>query len=90
MRDNGQGMTEAQIAEVLAGGRRRPGSDNTSIGLENVLARLRLNFGSAARMQITSSPGRYTCTVLRLPLIRGDAPQNTEGGPQGDTHPDRG
>lgn len=90
VRDNGQGMTEAQIGEVLAGGRRRPGSDNTSIGLENVLARLRLNFGSAARMQITSSPGRYTCTVLRLPLIRGDAPQNTEGGPQGDTHPDRG
>lgn len=90
VRDNGQGMTDAQIREVLAGSRRRPRNDNTSIGLENVLARLRLNFGAAARMEISSSPGEYTCTLIRLPLTGGAAPEALEGGAQGDTDPDRG
>ena len=36
------------------------GDDNTSIGLKNVLARIRLNFGGKAQMEITSEPQKYT------------------------------
>lgn len=91
VRDNGCGMSETQIHEVL-NGRRRPQDDNTSIGLENVLARLRLNFGAQAQMEIDSRPGQYTRTLLRLPLTGGvlPAPNATEGGKPDDPHPDCG
>lgn len=68
VRDNGQGMTQQQIDEVL-NGRKRAEDDNASIGLENVLARVRLNFGLQARMEIDSRCGEYTRAVLRLPLL---------------------
>lgn len=64
--DNGCGMSQEQIEQILHG-RTRTADDNTSIGLENVLARIRLNFGGKAQMEITSEPGKYTQTVIRLP-----------------------
>lgn len=65
--DNGRGMTPEEINRVL-GQRRRKKDDNTSIGLENVQARIKLNFGESARLEIESEPEVYTRVVLKLPL----------------------
>ncbi len=65
--DNGRGMTEKQI-ELVSKGRPRERDDNTSIGLENVQARMKLNFGESARMDIDSGPGAFTQVTLRLPV----------------------
>lgn len=65
--DNGKGMTEEQIGLVLQGRSRRR-DDNTSIGLENAQARMRLNFSAAARMEIDSRPDAFTRVTLRLPV----------------------
>lgn len=77
VKDNGQGMTAQQIEEVLHR-RKRSEDDNTSIGLENVLSRLRLNFGEQAQMEIDSRIGEYTRTVLRLPLMALETAQPKE------------
>lgn len=74
-------MTQEQITQILHG-RTRAADDNTSVGLENVLARIRLNFGGKAKMEIESEPGRYTQTTIRLPW--------TEEEQADDTDPDRG
>ena len=66
VRDNGCGMSREQIEQILRG-RVRTADDNTSIGLENVLARIRLNFGGKAKMEIESEPGQYTQTTIWLP-----------------------
>ena len=42
--DDGRGMTEEEIRQLLTH-RERAEGDNTSIGVENVLSRLKLNFG---------------------------------------------
>ncbi len=65
--DNGRGMTPEKIQSLLRGRPRRR-DDNTSIGLENVQARIRLNFGGKAGIQIQSEPGAFTWVTLRLPL----------------------
>lgn len=57
-------MSQEQISQLLRGRHRRR-DDNTSIGLENVLARIRLNFGEAAGFEIESE---LTRIVLKLPL----------------------
>lgn len=69
VRDNGQGMTPEQIEQILRG-RPRTKEDNTSIGLENVLARIRLYYGPLAKMEVESQPNVSTCVRLRLPLNR--------------------
>lgn len=84
VKDNGRGMTPEQIARILKG-RPRTSDDNTSIGLENVLARLRLHFGPQAQMEVESEPNVLTCVRLRLPLER----CGKETKPH-DTSPDRG
>ena len=60
-------MTPEKIQSLLRGRPRRR-DDNTSIGLENVQARIRLNFGGKAGIQIQSEPGAFTWVTLRLPL----------------------
>lgn len=65
--DNGRGMAREQIELVLKS-RSKERDDNTSIGLENVQARMRLNFSEAARMDIDSEPGAFTQVTLRLPI----------------------
>ncbi len=65
--DNGRGMSREEI-ELVRRGRPRAKNDNTSIGLENVQARIRLNFGDAAGLTLESEPGQYTRATIRLPL----------------------
>lgn len=66
VQDNGCGMTKEQIDQICHG-RIRAADDNTSIGLENVLARIRLNFGGKAQLKMESEQRRYTRTTIWLP-----------------------
>ena len=65
--DNGRGMSQEEI-ELVRKGRPREKNDNSNIGLENVQARIRLNFGNAAGLTLESEQGQYTRAVIRLPL----------------------
>lgn len=65
--DNGRGMSREEI-DLVQKGRPREKNDNTSIGLENVRARIRLNFGAAAGLTLDSELEQYTRATLRLPL----------------------
>ena len=67
IRDNGRGMSREEI-DLVQKGRPREKNDNTSIGLENVRARIRLNFGAAAGLTLDSELEQYTRATLRLPL----------------------
>lgn len=63
--DNGVGMTQAQIAQLLTPS--SAPSAPVSYGLRNVLSRLRLVYADTARMQISSEPGVFTRVTLYLP-----------------------
>lgn len=65
MWDDGCGMTEEQIDEIMTG--ILDNEKNTSIGVQNIITRLRLNFGKAFCMSIKSNSGEYTKIVLRIP-----------------------
>ena len=66
--DDGRGMTEEEIRQLLTH-RERAEGDNTSIGVENVLSRLKLNFGDRYGIRMESQPGQYTKTILTIPLM---------------------
>lgn len=85
--DNGRGMSREQIDLVLKG-RPREKNDNTSIGLENVQARIRLNFGDAAGLEIESQEGVFTRVTLKLPLAACTCVQQEEA--RNDTDADCG
>ena len=59
---------EEEIRQLLTH-RERAEGDNTSIGVENVLSRLKLNFGSRYGIRMESQPGQYTKTILTIPLM---------------------
>ena len=67
--DNGKGMTEEEM-EALLSGNEMGKEDNLSIGVSNVNARLMLNYGKDCMLKMESEPGRYTRTILRLPVKR--------------------
>ncbi len=70
VRDNGQGMTQERIREVLEGWvRDETGQrDSTGIGLDNVISRLELFFGQKGLLQIYSEgPGCGTEVRLKIP-----------------------
>lgn len=64
--DNGCGMDAATVQAILHDTLPREKS-GSSIGIQNVLARLRLHFGGAAGLQIDSAPGQGTRVRLTLP-----------------------
>lgn len=68
--DDGTGMTNEQlveIREVLKSN--KPSNNKRSIGLSNINERLRLYFGEAYRMEITSSPDAGTRVSLMIPVM---------------------
>lgn len=69
--DDGTGMTEDEIKYLFTSKERRAG-DNTSIGVENVYARIKLYFGEKCRMSMKSRLGKYTRTIIEIPKIRED------------------
>lgn len=64
--DNGRGMDSEKIQLLLSGSSRH--RDNSGIGVENVLERIKLHFGEQAHMSIESEVGCYTRVTLKLPL----------------------
>lgn len=81
IRDNGKGMTQEEIRQILEGVREGRTSDgqggdgrdeisrdeHLSIGITNVNSRLVLNYGGDCCLQIESEKGVYTETIIRLP-----------------------
>ncbi len=65
--DNGTGMSEEEIQEIYRG-KVRSRDDNSSIGLENVIARLKLNYGGDCEIFIDSTVGQYTEIMLKMPI----------------------
>lgn len=70
IRDDGDGMPEEVLRRLLS-----PEADDgqarverTSLGVRNVLERMRIIYGDAASMDITSEPQEGTCVEMRLPL----------------------
>ncbi|QUL54316.1 sensor histidine kinase [Paenibacillus tritici] len=69
VKDNGKGILPERLAEITAGLTSSGQSGNEEIGLYNVLARLRLQFGSGAEMQIVNNEeGQGVTVTLRIPL----------------------
>lgn len=67
--DNGRGMSPERLEEITACLRGSSQQGQEEIGLYNVLARLRLQFGSAAEMQLKNNEDGQGLTVtLIIPL----------------------
>ncbi|MDO4320886.1 MAG: histidine kinase [Lachnospiraceae bacterium] len=70
IRDNGQGMTQERIREVMEGKVREKKElkDSTGIGMDNVISRLELFFGRKNLLQIYSDgPGKGTEIDILIP-----------------------
>lgn len=68
VRDNGIGI-DAQHLKGLKEQLESPAADDDKIGLANVAARLRLQYGPGYSFDISSEPGDGTCITLQLPII---------------------
>ena len=70
MEDNGKGMTREQVGTILSGSHITVDSDSTGIGLGNVIARLRLYYGTDQVFCIDSKgEDQGTSVILTLSLI---------------------
>lgn len=81
--DNGVGIEADIIAQILRGERKKERGFN-SIGVYNVVERLRVRFGEAYGVQIHSELGAYTDVKVVIPALpiqgRGDDDADTLGG----------
>jgi two-component system sensor histidine kinase YesM len=68
VRDNGKGMTEEELNELMSEGYRNTKGFN-GIGLKNVDKRIKLNHGSKYGLKIESVFGEFTNVVILLPII---------------------
>ena len=72
--DNGKGMTKEELDGLLSGREEmKEGKDHVSVGITNVRTRLVLNYGLDCGFEMESQPGRFTRTVIRLPIRREEA-----------------
>lgn len=62
VKDNGVGMSESEIEAVQAG-------RGASIGIKNVVTRIKTYFGSRCGLTIQSEPGLYTSVEIELPAL---------------------
>lgn len=68
VQDNGKGMSQQEIDQLMSGiGVEK--SDHTSIGVVNVLNRLKLNYRERCELTIESEPGSYTKTRICIPMV---------------------
>ncbi|MFD0679019.1 MULTISPECIES: cache domain-containing sensor histidine kinase [unclassified Paenibacillus] len=71
--DNGAGISEEQIADILSG-RARTGEaqspSNSGIGLKNVNERIKFAFGDMYGLSLYSQPGVFTTVELTVPQQR--------------------
>lgn len=80
--DNGPGMPEETVERLLEAGYTSPGSKGSGIGLRNVHQRIRLTFGKAYGLTISSEPDRGTAVRIRIP-----AWEQPQGGPRKEERP---
>lgn len=67
--DNGQGMDEKTIAEILD---EKSMNNRESIGLANVNQRIRLTYSLKEGLLIKSRKGHYTSVKMRIPISKGE------------------
>lgn len=67
--DNGCGMEEERLKEVLRQINTRSEDRTASIGLSNIQRRIQLYYGLEYGLSISSSPHEGTLVTIRLPLI---------------------
>ncbi|MFV0529757.1 MAG: sensor histidine kinase [Lachnospiraceae bacterium] len=72
LHDNGRGMTQTRIQEVLSNTHSTSASDDvsTQVGLDNVISRLKLYYNQTDVLSIKSDgPGKGTTITLVLPIL---------------------
>lgn len=69
--DNGPGMTEEKIKQILEEHAVESEGHSTGIGISNVVKRLRLFYGIEDVMDIQSNGERGTKVILKIPKTRG-------------------
>lgn len=68
VRDNGKGMEQWEIHQLMSGGGIER-ADHKSIGITNVLSRLKLNYRDQCHLAMESKPGSYTLTRIMIPAL---------------------
>ncbi|MBO7747167.1 sensor histidine kinase [Paenibacillus sp. MWE-103] len=71
--DNGVGMEEARLRQLLTDVRSEQQPDGQHVGIRNVLRRLELFYGGAVRFRMTSDPATGTEAGFQIPLARLEA-----------------
>jgi len=80
--DNGPGIPEEKVRQLLKGHTADTEGHTTGIGVGNVVQRLRLFYGRGDVIDIVSGPNAGTKVVLRIPKVRrdGDDDQRVDRG----------
>lgn len=68
VRDDGVGMTEEKIREIMENPKKRKGDTMSGIGLPNVDQRIKLVYGESYGLTICSQVGEYTEILVTLPI----------------------
>ena len=68
VRDDGIGIPEEKIPELLNHSEKLKGDQMSSIGMPNVDRRLKLIYGEEYGLSIESRAGEYTQITVRIPL----------------------
>lgn len=67
--DDGNGMSQSKLRELLEGGITPQEGHSTGIGFANVVKRLQLFYGRKDGVEIESAPGKGTKIILKLPKV---------------------
>ncbi|MNI14800.1 Sensor histidine kinase YpdA [compost metagenome] len=67
--DDGNGMPQEKVDQILNGQFQTISSHNTGIGLENLRKRLELYFDNRYRLEIHSKPSEGTKVIIEIPLV---------------------
>jgi two-component system, sensor histidine kinase YesM len=79
VKDNGEGMTEEEIRNLLSGNKSEKKSVGMGIGISYVDRMIKIHYGSKGKMEVLSTPGEGTAFRLTIPLMA-ESPKNSIGG----------
>lgn len=80
--DDGEGMSEERICEVLSGKMEESKGKLNRVGIYNVDQRIKLYFGKTYGLSIESTLGEGTKVILRMPCVK--KPEAFQGGKAND------
>lgn len=75
--DNGVGMSQEKIKKLLDPENARESENGKSIGINNIHMRMKMLYGEAYGLSISSEIGKGTCVMLRIPR---KSPEEVEHG----------